>query len=439
MSCVDDFVVCIICLSLSHGCEFKSGFQFLFLLMELVDLTKKTFYEVVPFIKLRQIILLISLNPFVYNGSTAPWSTSYYKIMRILQTFYRTGFFHGENIIVPIHYSKRNNAPKINGRIIGRVFPDNDISCGCLPTIIRGALLGDCYVYLDISSSHSTILMALCAKNGIQCTYLSHYHNNRDSVIAMTMEEYGISREVAKVAYISCMNMSTYRNWQEKYHIEKKEIEFLHGLRVEMNNIIKQLKLFYPDYVETLRSTNRYKHEGVFESWLVQDFECMILSMICSKFPHLVEHAILNFDGIMVLRKNYREGDEKRISEMLEKHLNVKVQLKVDNIASLDLSPYEELYFEKDSKLLHKERFENDIAYLNSISNPQADALRGFTTFEGLVECFLRFGMSQDFQDYCANHLFMKWCSDLQMELLVNVTPKDVFKQIWDFLFTVFK
>ena len=407
--------------------------------MELVDLTEKTFYEVVPYRRLRQLILLLSLNPFVYNGVSAPWSTSYYKLMRILQTFYRNGYLHGENLVVPIHYSKRSNAPKVDGRTIGRVYPVNDISCGCLPSILRGSLLGDCYVYLDISSSHSTILMALCAKNGIPCKYLSHYHNNRDSVIEMTMKEYNITREVAKVAYISCMNMSTYRNWKEKYNIEKEEIGFLHGLRIEMNNLIKQLKLCYPNYVESIKQTNRYKHEGVFESWLVQDFECMILSMICSSFPHLAEHAILNFDGIMVLRKNYREGDEKRISQMLEDYLKVKVQLKIDTLECLDLSPFEELYFEKDSRVLHKERFEQDIAYLRTLNAPQADALRNFNTFEGLVECFLRYGMSQEFQDYCTNRLVMKWCSDLQMEVLVNVTPKDVFKQIWTFLSSVSK
>lgn len=407
--------------------------------MDLVDLTKKTFYEVVPYRRLRQLILLLSLNPFVYNGTAAPWSTSYYKIMRILHTFYKTGYFQGGNLIVPIHYSKRSTAPQVDGRAIGRVYPEDDVSCGCLPSNLRGALLGDCYVYLDISSSHSTILMALCSKNDIQTRYLSYYHNNRDSVIEMTMKEYGISREVAKVAYISCMNMSTYRNWQEKYHIEKREISFLHGLRVEMNNIIKQLKLCYPDYVESIKLTNRYRHEGVFESWLVQDFECMILSIICSKFPHLVEHAILNFDGIMVLRENYQEGDEKRISQILEDFFKVKVQLKIDTMESLDLSPFEELYFEKDSRILHKERFELDIAYLNSIKDPQADALRNFSTFEGLVECFLRFGMPLEFEEYCANHLVMKWSSELQMELLVNVTPADVYKQMWDFLFSVFK
>ena len=121
--------------------------------MELVDLTEKTFYEVVPYRRLRQLILLLSLNPFVYNGVSAPWSTSYYKLMRILQTFYRNGYLHGENLVVPIHYSKRSNAPKVDGRTIGRVYPVNDISCGCLPSILRGSLLGDCYVYLDISSS----------------------------------------------------------------------------------------------------------------------------------------------------------------------------------------------------------------------------------------------------------------------------------------------
>ena len=405
--------------------------------MEYVDITKMTFYEVVSYKKIRQLIRLLSDNPLYFQGRPASWACSYHRVMKTLQALYSRGFVHGNKLIIPVQYCKSSSAPIVDGNIIGRVYPVDDVSCGCLSSELRGSLLKDDYVYLDLSSSHSTILMALCMASGIKCQFLSEYHNNRDSILSKAMDEYGIPRDIAKVAFISCMNMGTYKKWAQKYNITKPEWHFLHHLRCEMQDIIKELKKKYPKYIDAIKDQSRYKHDGVFESWLVQDFEFMILSLICSISPKLAEHAILNFDGIMVLKETYVEGMEEYISKRLCDILNVKVTLKIDDMMFYDLDPYHEEWFEEDNRIIHREKFERDMMLVNTITQLQPEHLRDITTFEGLIECFLRFGMNQCCEEYCAKHSVPKWCSELQMEQLKQVTRADVQRQIWDFLCSV--
>ena len=230
----------------------------------------------------------------------------------------------GKNGLLNVKY----NRGKHN---IGRFYPFRSLSLGSLRREIRHTLAMDEYVDIDIVNAHPVILVQLCEANGIKCDELKKYISHRDEYLQMVADEYGVSeRDKQKNLFIRLLYFGSFEAWaRDNGVIDPVATAEIATLTAEIQRIGKWLVERHTHLKKTLCSTvdkdgndiedkgltdeqkKERKNKGRITSFILQEHERRILECV---YDYLTlqqaipdDNAVLCFDGIMILKRFYRD------------------------------------------------------------------------------------------------------------------------------------
>jgi hypothetical protein len=171
----------------------------------------------------------------------------------------------------------------------GRLFSDG---CGIqgLPKVIRGFLLKDTTVDIDMVNAHPVILLYLCKKHQIACQNLENYVLNRDEILSSFDD-----RDTAKKLFLKATN-------NDKFN-KKETNQFFKDFDKEMKEIQKILTKLtcYENIVKDVPQNKVYNWRGSAINRILCFYENQILQVIISHFNHLnIEICSPMFDGCLV-------------------------------------------------------------------------------------------------------------------------------------------
>ena len=115
-------------------------------------------------------------------------------------------FENEKEFLINIRRGMKKNKLKVTYRTArfgyGRVYANKSLSLCCMRKPVRHALCRDYYSDIDVENCHPVILQHLCQVNGLTCTNLSNYVENRNEILADMMRVNNIDREQAKGLFI---------------------------------------------------------------------------------------------------------------------------------------------------------------------------------------------------------------------------------------------
>lgn len=189
----------------------------------------------------------------------------------------------------------------------GRLFSDG---CGIqgLPKKIRGFLLRDTTIDIDMVNAHPVILLYLCKKHDLSCQNLENYVLNRDEIL-LSFED----RDTAKKLFLKATNNDK---------LNKKETnQFFKEFDKEMKEIQKIITKFtcYENIVKDVPQNKVYNWRGSAINRILCFYENQILQLIISEFNRRkIEICSPMFDGCLV----YGQDIERSIIDEIELQIN---------------------------------------------------------------------------------------------------------------------
>lgn len=212
----------------------------------------------------------------------------------------------GKNGVLNVKYGRANHN-------IGRFYPNKSISLGALRRQIRHTLAMDDYVDVDVVNAHPVLLVQLCEANGIKCDALKDYVNNRAKYLKIVADEYGVSeRDKQKNLFIRLLYFGSFAEWaKDNQVIDPQPTAEIMILTAEIHKIGNWLVDRHPHLKKTLCSVKGCNVLGRITSFILQEHERRILECV---YDYLTiqqaipdDNAVLCFDGIMILKRFYKE------------------------------------------------------------------------------------------------------------------------------------
>ena len=229
----------------------------------------------------------------------------------------------------------------------GRVSPGGGLSLGLVRCEPRHTVAKDLYVDIDMKNCFPSILHQLCIRHKIECSKLSNYveqqeewlerlqntHHNTEKVdergTVQPCKE-SISRNDAKKLMLEILHGKSYSTWK-KGVIKKKDGKWVNPVTGEENarfnpkmgddeetlayekeikQITKVIKDANPEMYQEVTKYKAYNEDGTFMSIFLQEWERRLLEHAYTFLKEKgvidgdLNHCVLCFDGIMVLKKN---------------------------------------------------------------------------------------------------------------------------------------
>ena len=120
----------------------------------------------------------------------------------------------------------------------GRVYANKSLSLCCVRKEVRHALCRDYYADIDVENCHPVMLQHLCQTNGLACTYLTNYVNNRNAFLTEVMTVNHIDRDQAKSLFIRLLYFGSFQAWASDNNLPNAvETEFVKNFAKELKNI----------------------------------------------------------------------------------------------------------------------------------------------------------------------------------------------------------
>ena len=185
------------------------------------------------------------------------------------------------------NYEYSPNTPRTLG---GRLFSLNSIQL--VACEIRGLLFKHA-TDIDISNCHPCLLLYLCKKNNIPCTYLQEYVENRDSVLSQISPDRGEAKHI-----ILCAINDSDKNYKVNNNT------FFRAFDNEMKNTQQIITAFpeYKPYRDAVPDDKIYNLVGSAINRILCGFENEILQHCIEMIQETTKFEIstLMFDGLML-------------------------------------------------------------------------------------------------------------------------------------------
>ena len=211
-----------------------------------------------------------------------------------------------------------------NKQNIGRVFPTNLLSLGCLRKDIRQFLIHDLYFDIDIVNCHNSVLQCVCNYYRIGCDVLTDYCIHRNTYFEKLQKlKPQLTKDVTKDLFNMLRNGGTIRNFEKANNIMGlDEIPIIINYKNEMRTIITKLKdiLGTAKYEELTKDSQN--KDGTFISQYLSTWEVAILEKVVNltigklKLNDAVRDVILSHDGFMIHQKYF--SDEYGLNNLIE-------------------------------------------------------------------------------------------------------------------------
>ena len=200
---------------------------------------------------------------------------------------------------IDVKYKQRN------GR--GRYTAIRGIGQQCMERHIRHTIGGDFYDDIDMVNAHPVLLVQLCARLDIPCRWLTHFVENRDSILADIMRDNDVGRDAAKQAILSKLNggsmdwdkLAQRTPWMDKF---ADEVDLIH---------LAFTKAYADEWAAFTVPQNKNKL-GSFMNGYLCDAENECLQAMLAHFVEIgavVNNCVLAYDGIQIPKDPARDNE----------------------------------------------------------------------------------------------------------------------------------
>ncbi|CAC5382150.1 unnamed protein product [Mytilus coruscus] len=185
----------------------------------------------------------------------------------------------------------------------GRYWTEGDMGIQNMSRKIRHTLCQNFMYDIDMKNAHPTLLSWYCHDNGINCTGLDAYIENREKYMADWMMHTGNTRDEVKAHLLAIING---RKVMLDPQDPKWYKEFYNGM-IHISDSIVKLR---PDLYELAKKSKNkkgtnYNIEGTTVNYVMCSLENKALMTV---FDYLTEQGIevgsLVFDGLMIYKNN---------------------------------------------------------------------------------------------------------------------------------------
>lgn len=204
----------------------------------------------------------------------------------------------------------------------GRMHANKGLSLQIIPREIRHTIARDNYVDIDMVNSGPNILSNLCKKYGFDCDYIDDYIEDRQKHI----NDLGLSKSEGKMLFIMIIfgNESDYKKLQNK-------TKFLKRFKREVSNIEDEFAKKFPKELKKIikkrdKADKSYNYEGSLMNHLICVEENNIL-MAIHEFYDSPEDCSLQFDGLMIRKRDDGDYKLRECEAYVEEKLGFKIQL----------------------------------------------------------------------------------------------------------------
>lgn len=236
--------------------------------------------------------------------------------------------------------------------------------------VIRRLAMNGQYTSIDMVNAHPNLLSQLCAAYNVECTKLNNYITNRNKYINDIMDNFDVSREVAKKFFLIACYGGTFNTWYKDNQKNKivmsksKPTAFMSAFIDELKAICKEFKNnihIAKHYVKFINVATEVKHKEGCKSdssalaLLLQEMESKVLAcMINFMEKKKIKIGALVHDELLVY--NNKKIKDKMLID-LSRHvknelgINMKFEMKNTTPTEDDIKWYEShLPFVRDIK-----------------------------------------------------------------------------------------
>ena len=292
--------------------------------------------ERIPLIKLKWIATL-TIEEFEKKCITKKTKkTDIQTIFEMLKNFCKTNLKTNGKTKRIYSYSNNNHEYYYEGRLY------SGGSIQGIPSTIRGFLMKDITIDIDMSNSFANIIRYVCKKHKISTPEIEYYINNREECLSKFE-----NRQEGKQAYISSAYSDKFR--------DKINIPEFKKFDKEMKEIQKKIIMIeeYKNIVDTVPEDKENKVGSAFNRIIIY-YENQILHHLVKFLTEKnIEICTLMFDGLLIYGNYYNNSNLlEEISSYIERQivgLNMKWTYKEhDNILKIpdDFDPNKEIIFD---------------------------------------------------------------------------------------------
>jgi hypothetical protein len=167
--------------------------------------------------------------------------------VEILKKYFKRATFHDG--MVPVSYYQIDG----DGRRFSHEISLTNLSRPIRHTIAKGM------IDIDIKNAHPCILLWLCQKEGIECSYIKQYVENREPMLQELMVGRTLSRDGAKKMLLKAINRDDGRFQQTE-----TDPEWLYDYHQQCKKIAETLSKLYPQYMVQAEKSKKRKDQ---EPW----------------------------------------------------------------------------------------------------------------------------------------------------------------------------
>lgn len=250
----------------------------------------------------------------------------------ILEKYYLNSKSYKNVGFVDVEYLQLKND------LYGRYQAKNAISGQGMVREVRHTIFEEYYIDLDIVNAHPVILSWLCENLDIDCKYLNEYNQYRNNKMdEIQLLNPNLTKDKIKTIFISIINGGN----KDYNNIEKKSkfiINYYKELQEIINSITSKFHLF-KNNVDLIRNRDDNLN-GATMAHLLQFVENQLLLTIYNylenKNQDSINNSILCFDGIMVLKKQFKKEYIYDLEEIFN-NLGINIKLKIKEMEPINL------------------------------------------------------------------------------------------------------
>ena len=180
----------------------------------------------------------------------------------------------------------------------GCIFDDTFLGLQRIWNKFRGVLCDGLNIDIDMVNAHLCILQYICRQNNILCVCLDSYIANRTQLLSAVINDYKITKEEAKILFITSLNKDT-----EVILINKKQKiknTFFLAFDAEIKIIQKRLCELHPALVKEITKKSKNNVGGRLTNQLMCKLENEILQLAMKEAENTgIAVNVPMFDGFM--------------------------------------------------------------------------------------------------------------------------------------------
>ena len=253
----------------------------------------------------------------------------------------------------------------------GRLFAAN-ASLQNLPREIRGTISAGAYNDVDMVNAHPVLLSQYCLKNNIRCDNLDKYVKNRNSILSDITDCCEITKDVAKMNILKCMNGGNVELSHPFFNDFKQEIMSIHEKIGSMS-----------ENKAVLAKIRRRKTNNILGS-LMNNVLCRIENKILLHAVHFLTSwgfvvGALAFDGNMVEKHlEFNQSVLDKMADLIFEKTGYYVEWAIKDMEILDLSKFEKILEEeeKEVRTYKDDKIEWEKTHFKIIFPPSYSTLR---------------------------------------------------------------